>query len=235
MNMLLLLEPDFIAPGRVRLAGRRLDYVRLVHHAGPGDTLRVGALNGRMGSGTVTAISDTAMEMQVSLSDDPPAPLPMTLLLAMPRPKVLRRLVQGITAMGIKHVYIMRTWRVEKSYWQTPLLDEKVLLDAMCLGLEQARDTVLPRIEVRRQFRPFAEDELPSIVKGTLALVAHPGAAQACPRGVGRPVTLAIGPEGGFIPYEIEALQKAGFTPVSMGERTLRVEQAVPALVGRIV
>jgi RsmE family RNA methyltransferase len=235
MNMLLLFEPDFVAPGRVRLAGRRLEYVRSVHHVGPGDTLRVGALNGRMGSGTVTAISDTAMEMQASLADDPPAPLPLTLLLAMPRPKVLRRLVQGITAMGIKRVYIMRTWRVEKSYWQTPMLEEKKLLDEMYLGLEQARDTVLPRIEVRRQFKPFVEDEVPVIAGDTLRLVAHPGAGQACPRGVGQPVTLAIGPEGGFIPYEIEALRKAGFTPVSMGERTLRVEQAVPALVGRIV
>jgi RsmE family RNA methyltransferase len=233
--MLLLFEPDFIAPDRVRLSGRRLDYVRSVHHAGPGDTLRVGALNGRMGSGMVTAISDAAMEMQVSLSDDPPAPPPLTLLLAMPRPKVLRRLIQGITTLGVKRIYIMRTWRVEKSYWQTPLLDEKALLDEMYLGLEQARDTVLPRIEVRRQFKPFVEDELPAIARDTLRLAAHPGAGQACPRGVGQPVTLAVGPEGGFIPYEIEALQKIGFTPVSMGERTLRVEQAVPALVGRLL
>jgi RsmE family RNA methyltransferase len=48
-------------------------------------------------------------------------------------------------------------------------------------------------------------------------------------------VTLAIGPEGGFIPYEIDMLKAAGFEDVSFGERILRVEHAVAALVGRIL
>jgi RsmE family RNA methyltransferase len=47
-------------------------------------------------------------------------------------------------------------------------------------------------------------------------------------------VTLAIGPEGGFIGEEIGAFERAGFLPVSMGERVLRVETAVAALIARV-
>ena len=102
------------------------------------------------------------------------------------------------------------------------------------LGLEQAKDTMLPSIEIRRLFRPFVEDELPALARGTLALVAHPHASAACPRAVGEPVTLAIGPEGGFVDAEIASLERAGFTAVSLGPRVLRVETAIAALLGRL-
>jgi RsmE family RNA methyltransferase len=83
-------------------------------------------------------------------------------------------------------------------------------------------------------FRPFVEKELPSIARDSLALVAHPVAARECPRAVTQPVTLAIGPEGGFIAQEIESLARVGFEPVSLGERVLRVETAVAALIARL-
>ena len=94
---------------------------------------------------------------------------------------------------------------------------------------------MMPQIELRRFFRPFVEDELPSISAATFALVAHPTAADACPRDVQQPVTLAIGPEGGFIAEEIASLERIGFRPVSIGARILRVETAVAALVGRLL
>jgi RsmE family RNA methyltransferase len=235
MNLVLLFDDDFLDEQRVRLSGRRCTYVRDVHRARVGDTLRVGRLNGRLGYGRITAFSDAALELDVVLDRDPPPAARLTLLLALPRPKALRRVLQCAAAIGIKHIVVLHSWRVEKSYWESPALADAALRDQLLLGLEQGADTVLPRLELRRRFKPFVEDELPALCAGTRGLVAHPPAAAECPRAVAEAVTLAVGPEGGFIAYEIERLAAAGCEPVSLGPRPLRVEHALPALLGRLL
>lgn len=232
MNLILLFADDFVEEHRVRLDGRRREHVRSVHRAEVGATLTVGLLDGRMGRGIVETLDP--LEMTVALDEAPPPPLPVTLVLALPRPKVLNRVIAGATSLGIKRIYLINAWRVEKSYWKSPRLAEENLMQQRILGLEQARDTALPSIELRRLFRPFVEQELPAIIAGTRPLVPHPGAAVEAPRDVREPVTLAIGPEGGFIAAEIESLQRIGFTPVSLGPRILRVETAVSAAIGRM-
>jgi 16S rRNA (uracil1498-N3)-methyltransferase len=109
------------------------------------------------------------------------------------------------------------------------------LHEQLLLGLEQTCDTMLPEVHLRPRFKPFVEDELPSIVTGTTALVAHPVADSPFPASIPGPTTLAIGPEGGFIPYEVEKFQECGFASVSLGERILRVETAVPVLLSRFL
>lgn len=50
----------------------------------------------------------------------------------------------------------------------------------------------------------------------------------------GGPVAIINGPEGGFTDEEAEAARKAGFVPVSLGNRILRTETAAIAAVGII-
>ena len=186
----------------------------------------VGVAGGGIGRGEVTRLDGEALEMTVAFEHDPPPPLPVTLVLALPRPKVLNRVLASATSLGVKKIFLINAWRVEKSYWKSPRLSEENLLLQRVLGLEQARDTVLPSTELRRFFRPFVEKELPAIIAGTRALVPHPGAsARLSP--VEGPVTFAIGPEGGFIAEEIASLEAVGFEQVSLGARVLRVETAV--------
>jgi RsmE family RNA methyltransferase len=234
VNLILLFPEDFLDEHRVLLTGRRREHVMHVHRAAVGDALIVGVVGGRIGTGEITRLDDDALEMRVSITEDPPPPIPLTLVLALPRPKVLNRVIAGATSLGVKRIYLINAWRVEKSYWKSPRLSEENLLAQRILGLEQARDTTLPTIEVRRLFRPFVEDELPSIARDSLALVAHPTALVECPRNVARPVTLAIGPEGGFIEQEIASLERVGFAPVALGPRILRVETAVASIIGRL-
>lgn len=234
MNLILLFDDDFVGNQHVRLLGRRARHVLTVHRARVGDALRVGRVNGALGSGVITSLTDAALEMDVVLDQSPPPALPLTLLLALPRPKSLKKVLQVATAMGVKRIVLMATWRVEKSFWDSPVVSPDGLREQAVLGLEQACDTVVPAIELRRRFKPFVEDEVPALIRGTRALVAHPQATQPCPRDVRSAVTLAVGPEGGFIPYEIELLQAHGFAAVALGTRRLRVEHAVPALLGRL-
>ncbi|UAW98192.1 16S rRNA (uracil(1498)-N(3))-methyltransferase [Halopseudomonas nanhaiensis] len=234
MNLLLLEDDDFTATDRVRLSGRRLQHMLEIQKVAEGDSLRVGHIEGLMGQGLVTSLSAAHADLSVELSQQPPAKLPVTLLLAMPRPKMFRRILQHCATLGVPRIVLLNSYRVEKSFWQTPFLEPPALRDNLLLGLEQARDTVLPEVIIEKRFKPFVEDRLPALAAGTRAIVAHPGDYPACPRAVEGPVTLAIGPEGGWIPYEVDKLIEAGFTPAQLGDRILRVETAVTALLARL-
>lgn len=234
MNLLLLEEADFIGPDRVILGDRRLTHMQEVHRCAVGDSLRVGRIGGLMGTAQVLRLEAREAELQVTLDQPAPAKLPLTLVLALPRPKMLRRVFQTIATMGVPRVVLVNSYRVEKSFWQTPFLEPEAIREQLILGLEQARDSVLPEIIIEKRFKPFVEDRLPAMTDGTLGLVGHPGNYPPCPRALTEPVTLAIGPEGGWIPYEIDLLAKAGLQPVQLGERILRVETAVAALLARL-
>jgi 16S rRNA (uracil1498-N3)-methyltransferase len=234
MNLILLFDEDFLSEGLVRLSGRRMEHIRMVHRVKLGDELTVGLLEGKIGKGRLTRLEYDSLEMTVELEESPPPKLPLTLVLALPRPKVLNRVIAAATSLGVGRIYLVNAWRVEKSYWKSPRLSEDNLRLQQILGLEQAKDTRLPELHLRRLLRPFAEEELPGLAANTLALVAHPGASEPCPRALDQPATLAIGPEGGFISAEIELLGRIGFKAVDLGPRILRVETAVAALAGRL-
>ena len=234
MNLLLLEDSDFISPVRVVLTGRRLQHLQSVQRIESGDTLRVGRIGGLMGNGRIVTLCSDQVELEVSLHQPPPAKLPITLLLALPRPKMLKRVLQTVSAMGVPRLILLNSYRVEKSFWQTPFLQPEAIREQLVLGLEQSRDTLLPEVRIEKRFKPFVEDHLPALAAGSLGLTGHPGNFPVCPRAVTEAVTLAIGPEGGWIPYEVEMLQQAGLQPVQMGERILRVENAVPALLARL-
>ena len=234
MNLALLFEEDFVAPDRVRLRGRRLEHLKTVLKAGTGHRIPAGRVNGLMGHGEVLSMIETEAELLVTLDQQPPAPLPLTLILAMPRPKMFRRVLQTCASLGVKDLWLINSYKVEKSFWQTPWLTEDHLRENLTLGLEQAKDTLMPQVHIRKLFKPFVEDELPTLLGGKRALVAHPGMAAPCPTHLNEPAALCIGPEGGFTDYEVGKLEEAGCQSVHLGPRILRVETAVPVLISRL-
>ena len=136
--------------------------------------------------------------------------------------------------MGVKKLTLIDSARVEKSYWQTPWLKTENIRQQLILGLEQAEDTQLPQVKLEKRFKPYVEDRLPQLLDNSQALLAHPGTAMKCPGKVRGHVTLAVGPEGGYTSYEVEKLQQAGFSLCQLGQRILRVENAIPVLLGRL-
>lgn len=233
MNLLLFAAGECTEDGLLRIGGRRAAHLRQVLRAKPGDELQVGEIDGQIGCGIVTAIDTHSAELQVTLQAIPPAKLPVILLLALPRPKMLRRILRAAAEFGAAEVHLINSYRVEKSYWQTPVLAAATIRDYLLQGLEQSRDTVLPPVHLHPRFKPFVEDQLPGLISGRDALLAHLGDAPLAPTGLTRPTLLVVGPEGGFIPYEVDKLLAAGCRHVSLGPRILRVENAVAALLGR--
>ena len=234
MNLLLFTRDDRLDGDRIRVSDRRLEHLLTVHRAGVGDTVRVGEVGGRMGSGEILAIDRDGATLAVALGGDPPPKLPLALVLALPRPKMLRRVVRAVAEFGVRELHLINSYRVEKSYWQTPALAPETIHGYLLQGLEQARDTILPAVTCHRLFKPFVEDALPGMVAGRRALLAHPGGHPPCPRGLTGETVLVIGPEGGLIPYEVTKLQEGGCEVVSLGPRILRVEHALVSLLGRL-
>ncbi|KJS04757.1 MAG: 16S rRNA methyltransferase [Gammaproteobacteria bacterium BRH_c0] len=231
---LLLFPPAANDNGIVVVSGRQCAHLKDQLKVALGDSVRVGEIGGSMGNGEVVAMAGDTISLKVELTAIPPPPLPLRLILSLPRPKMLRRILQTVASLGIVELHLINSFRVEKSYWQTPWLEATALEEQLLLGLEQCCDTTLPRVYQHKRFKPFVEDLLPGIVAGTRPLLAHPYCQTSCPVAVNEPLTLAIGPEGGFIPYEVEKLIQCGFEPVTLGTRILRVETAIPVLVSRL-
>lgn len=236
MNLILLTASDFPDdPGIATLQDRRLQHVLAVHRAQVGDTLRVGLRDGLTGQGEVIRLDDARLDLRVSLDVPPPLRQPLTLLLALPRPKMLKRILQMTATLGIEELVLLNSYRVEKSFWQSPWLTPEAIDEQLVLGLEQARDTVAPKVTLAPRFKPFVEDVLPAMMSGRRGLLAHPGQGGAFPAGPVGPAVVAIGPEGGFIPYEVQRLQEAGFAACDLGSRILRVDTAVAVTLGRLL
>ena len=235
MNVILLSPQDLLSDNRACIKNpRQIEHIKNVHGAVSGDQLKVGLIGGNLGSGLITEFSNDTIYLDLDLQQAPPNALPLTLVLGLPRPKMMRRILQTIATLGVKQLHLINSYRVEKSYWQTPFLEAESIHDQLILGLEQGYDTLLPEVHLHKRFKPFVEDELPAIIADTRALVAHPYTETACPCQIDYSLTLAVGPEGGFIPYEIDLLEKCGFDAVHLGERIMRVETAVPYLLGRL-
>jgi len=274
MNLILLFDSDFISPNRVHLSGRRFTHIQDILKAECSQILSVGKINGLMGQGTLVSKKTEQnlsfprkresiyLELDVKLDTKPPEALALTLILALPRPPMLKRILFSSAQLGIKKIIILNFNRVEKSFWNSSSLKPQAITEQLVLGLEQAKDTVMPEVILKKRFKPFVQDELPALIKGKLALVAHPiekifksdqGPVTSDQNRTQSPIwkknspcswfhvpgsfkelILVIGPEGGIIDYEIELLKAAGCRPIDLGPRILRTETVLPYIVGRL-
>ena len=228
MNIILLEKTDWSDNDHVVLRDHRLNHLRAVLKAETGATLKVGLVNGDAGTGQVVRINDIEACLCVTLDHPPPPRHPSDLVLALPRPKMLRRVFRTVAEMGVSALHLIHSARVEKSYWQSPLLQPERVDAALRAGLERSGDTRLPTVHVYSRFRPFVEDQLPQLIRDRKCWIAHPGATDSLAHQSGGGIIM-LGPEGGFVPFEVELAQVQGAHPVHLGARILSVDTAVPA------
>lgn len=240
MNIVLF-ESQEIVGNTVFLDGRRARHIIKVLRATPGDNIRVGCINGKMGSAVIKTYSPRqpySVVLEISLKHSP-GPFPqIDIILALPRPIMFKRILRHTAALGIGSLYVVNASRVEKSFWDASIVQEHFYRKHLVSGLEQAVDTRLPKVLFHKGFKPFVESTLPIISSGYRnLLLAHPGVqsklGEIFSTQSGRTL-IAVGPEGGWIDYEKTRMQEAGFSILSLGPRILDVETAVTALHGMV-
>lgn len=226
MNVLLFADNQR-AGERFLLSPAQTKHVRTVLKAQSGDRLRIGAINGFLGHGLL--VNDDSVEIE-DLSTPPPEKIDLDIILALPRPKNLRRCLRALSNYGVQNIHIVHSYRVEKAYWQSPLLAAPVLQQALLDGLEIAGDSILPNLQFHRYFKPFVEDVAAKFQHECKLVTAKDGTNDQQKLRASASTIVAIGPEGGFLPYETELFQANGFESINLGTRILSVENALSAV-----
>jgi RsmE family RNA methyltransferase len=260
VNLLLVDPSELAADATCSVRDRRALHLRTVLGAGIGAHVRAGVVGGGTGSAELLADDGDAITLRLTLTEPAAAALPIELVLAIPRPKVLTRAIEAAAAFGVARIELTNAWRVDKSYLKSPRLAPDALALAARLGAEQGATTHLPQIAIHRRLMALLDARWPgppaidgagsrrvetatalpagrgASLAGSAKLIAHPGAPpiEAALPGAS-PIVLAIGPEGGWIEREVETFVARGFTPISLGAPILRVETAVAAALGQLL
>ncbi|MBF0387491.1 MAG: 16S rRNA (uracil(1498)-N(3))-methyltransferase [Candidatus Omnitrophica bacterium] len=244
MNLILLFAPDFVSSDTARLTGRRLRHVLDVLKPQVNDVLTVGLSGGKIGSGRVLELDEEALLLAVALHEAPPPRIPVILCVALMRPIVLKRVLLTAASLGVEEVVLFNSARVEKSFWQSTALSPAAIEEQLILGVEQSKDTVLPKVTLQKRFKPFVEDDLPLLLQGRsgaghlsggprYGIVADPAGEPLLALDVQIPAVIVVGPEGGLVPYEVTKFRTAGCKVVGLGKRILKVETAIVTLLAR--
>jgi RsmE family RNA methyltransferase len=236
---LIVLEPrevnDF---GDLHLSGPRADHLLKILKVAPGDQVRVGVLEGPRGVATVQSIAERTIALRCAFEALAPPRPRVDLLLALPRPKVMRRLWAQMAALGVGQIILTNAERVERHYFDTHVVTPDCYRPLLIEGLQQARDTRLPQVSIHRQLKVLVEDELDALFPSGVRIVADPRAERAAAdlvtENTSERVLLAIGPEGGWNEFETDLLAGHGFHSIGMGPRTLRTDTACIALLALV-
>ena len=237
MNRILFEPSELAADGRATFGGVRADHVLTILHGEVGQPLKTGVVGGPIGTGVIERIDGETVTVRC-VHDREALPPWIDLVLAPPRPRVMKRLLPQLAAMGVGRIVLVGAAKVEKAFWGAQLLKEEVYRPLLVDGLMQAGTTALPTIQLERGFGRWLEGGRfeEQFAGQPDRIVAHPDpqATRHGPRTTNRPV-LAIGPEGGWTEDEVARLEAHGFRRMSLGPRILRTDTATIALLARLM
>ena len=237
MNRILFEHDELAADGRATFGGVRAEHVLTILHGEVGQTLKTGVVDGPIGTGVIERIDGETVTIRC-VHDREALPSWIDLVLAPPRPRVMKRLLPQLAAMGVGRIVLVGAAKVEKAFWGAQLLKEEFYRPLLVDGLMQAGTTALPTIQLERGFGRWLEGGRfeEQFAEQPDRIVAHPAPRPTPhePRATGRPV-LAIGPEGGWTDDEVARLEAHGFRRMSLGPRILRTDTATIALLARLM
>lgn len=254
----ILFEQSEVVEGVATFGGERADHVLNVLHGEVGQILKTGEIDGLIGTGEIIELSNNRINetgdvepcVSVRCHHTEPSLRPwVDLILAPPRPRVMKRLLPQLATLGVGKIVLVGAQKVEKDFWGATLLKPENYRPLLIDGLMQAGTSILPTIELRRNFRKFIREELDGLLPSRRRIVAHPYERrtpstmhqapstnhQSPSTNHQAPITLAIGPEGGWTDEEVTLLEEHGFSRYSLGSRILRTDTATIALLAQLM
>jgi len=228
-----------ITSDRVTLDGAEAHHLLHVMRADVGERITLFDDSGAEFSAVVEALgrSDAALRIVERRVADRELPFPLTVGIALPKGERQKWLVEKLTELGVTALVPLAT---EHGVAQPT---DGSLDRLRRAGIEAAKQC--GRNRLMQIAKPQAWDEWTSQISiaGDLRspeyrrLIAHPGGTPLSQIDLAAmlPTNLAIGPEGGLTDAEVVAAIDAGWQPVDLGSRMLRVETAAIALAAAIV
>jgi 16S rRNA (uracil1498-N3)-methyltransferase len=230
-----LLDPGGLAPDAqsATLRGAEAHHLVRVFRARPGDRVRLFDGRGHRWEGRLAA---GPARDQVRIEELEPLPSnepPVEIRLAQSVPKGDRWtwLLEKGTELGVARFSPVRSRYTVAAPPAEKAADRRARWVALVLAAaKQCERGAAPTVDEIEDLGAFfhrlgppAPDELRLV-----CLERSDASAPALPR-VPALVTIAVGPEGGWSPEEVEAFHRASFLPLSLGPRLLRAETAAVA------
>jgi RsmE family RNA methyltransferase len=241
MNLIILFENDRIDNGMFCLSDNRFIHIKDILKKESGEQLIVGMLNGPDGTTIIEQIDEDKIILSEPIwNSEKQEYNQIDLICALPRPQILKKVLFISGMMGIKRLFLIRANRVEKSYFHSPLLKQVNYQRFLIEGMSQGKNTFMPVISIHDKFKPFMvsfnekylEDE-----NTTQKLLPHQDSNRVISDLYDKNSSshiIAIGPEGGWVPFEIELMESIGFEKFQLSSKTLRVEHALTATLSQI-
>jgi len=243
MNSIIVLQSELSTELTATLVGERAAYAWDIHKLRSGVKIRAGVLGGKRGMAHVISATPQESVLKMELELESRTPLPIDLIVGVCRPQTSKKVLQVGSMLGVLSINFVGSERTEKSYLQSKSLGEEFIVEHSLKALEQIWDTRLPTVSVSQDMRRFLkawqDEEIGADQR--INLVASPGGVLLSDKDISQRIlgsdriSLAVGPEAGWSEGDLETLSQAGFVSVGMGERVVRVEVAVTALLSQVM
>ena len=155
---------------RLRQSDERFEHLRQVlKKTNKGDEFKATILNERLATGRILSYDEDERSVLIEILSTKEEEakeekmVTVSLILAMPRPKVLRRLLSVFAQFGVENVHMFSAEKTERCYFQSEVLTEDVLVREFTRGVEQnALDFKFPNASKCRNLNAVLEALLSS-------------------------------------------------------------------------
>ncbi len=196
-----------------------------------GDAVKCTVLNQGSGLGKVIELNQNLCQLEIGPIIPGKRPW-FDLVVGASRPPTCKKILEHATTFGARSFHFFKSSLSEKSYLDSNLFGDNNYEEYLIAGLSQSVIyTQLPKFQITR-YNP-ADQYRPAPQKFILDLKTDKSFLDA-DIDFSKPITLAVGPERGFINDDLKPFHDADFTSIKISSSILRVEHAVYSAISQL-